>query len=95
MILKDILYILKKNNKIFFLEGIFTHFLNADNIKNLFYFELQKCRFQNILNLFEKLPKYIHSSNSSVFLWHKIDKIFIGNMFRIGLAIYGLKSIRK
>ena len=66
-------------------EGIFTHFSTADEIDTS-YFEKQAGRFKAVLAVLEKLPRYVHVSNSATALWHPDVP---GNMIRYGVAMDG------
>lgn len=68
------------------LDGVFTHFSKADSLDNA-YLHLQQKRFEDILLLFPKSVKYVHTANSSVALWHNHWK---SNLIRLGAVIYGL-----
>jgi alanine racemase len=70
----------------FFLEGIFTHFATADELDTS-YFEQQLSRFEKIISVLEKQPKYIHSSNSAAAI--RFPKAYF-NAVRLGIAMYGL-----
>lgn len=70
----------------FFLEGIFTHFATADELDNS-YFEQQLSRFEKIISVLKKQPKYIHSSNSAAAI--RFPKAYF-NAVRLGIAMYGL-----
>lgn len=67
-------------------EGIFTHFATADE-KNTDYFELQRSRFDDMMRVVTKRPKYVHVANSATSLWHDLTG---SNMIRLGIAGYGL-----
>ncbi|WP_066369982.1 alanine racemase [Neobacillus fumarioli] len=75
----------------FYLEGIFTHFATADELDKD-YFEEQYARFENMLSVLNKRPKYIHSSNSAAAI--RFPKAYF-NAVRIGIAMYGLTPSRE
>jgi len=75
----------------FYLEGIFTHFATADEL-DTDYFEEQYARFENMLSVLNKRPKYIHSSNSAAAI--RFPKAYF-NAVRIGIAMYGLTPSRE
>ncbi|MBO0451722.1 alanine racemase [Candidatus Enterococcus murrayae] len=68
-------------------EGLFTHFATADE-KDASYWSKQADRFNEMIAVLDRLPRYIHSSNSATALWH--DKEMPGNMIRYGVGMYGL-----
>jgi alanine racemase len=68
------------------LEGIFTHFATADELDDA-YLERQLEKFKEMLDVLEKLPTYVHSSNSAAAL-RKSETYF--NSVRIGISMYGL-----
>ncbi|MGG5370463.1 alanine racemase [Enterococcus sp. AZ196] len=68
-------------------EGLFTHFATADE-KDASYWYKQADRFNEMIAVLDRLPRYIHSSNSATALWH--DKEMPGNMIRYGVGMYGL-----
>lgn len=67
-------------------EGVFTHFATADE-KDTTYFHAQAKRFNELVAVLPKRPRYVHVSNSATSLWHAACN---GNMIRFGVAIYGL-----
>lgn len=69
----------------YLVEGIFTHFASAD--ENDEYFEFQKANFIKIVEQIDHDFKYIHSANSA----SSLLGTGIGNMVRVGIALYGLK----
>jgi len=72
------------------IEGIFSHFSSSEN--NSEFTNIQSNRFENILKNIEKLPKFIHISNSSgVVNFHNK----YSNLVRIGLLSYGVYSDKK
>lgn len=50
-------------------EGVFTHFSTADS-KDPAYFEKQIQKFDELVGVLKKKPKYIHQANSATALWH-------------------------
>ncbi|SDH81159.1 alanine racemase [Alteribacillus persepolensis] len=88
MQLSDFLETLKEYRGIR-VEGLFTHFATADE-KNHTYFLKQYQRFLEMVQTVEEqhgAPRYIHCGNSAAGLRFP-DKCF--NMFRFGIAMYGL-----
>lgn len=67
-------------------EGVFTHFSTADEI-NTDYFQQQLTRFQAMISLLTKEPKYIHCSNSAASLRFPVANF---NAVRMGISMYGL-----
>ncbi|UDM31923.1 alanine racemase [Lentilactobacillus laojiaonis] len=84
--LKDAINYLESNNNHFNFEGIFTHFSTADS-SNTDYFEIQKQRFKEFMEVVDKKPKYVHVANSATSLWHQYGQT---NIVRLGIAGYGL-----
>ncbi|WP_307479119.1 alanine racemase [Cytobacillus purgationiresistens] len=70
----------------FKLEGIFTHFATADEIK-VDYFDMQLERFNQMLSWVDQKPKYIHASNSAAGLRFAQSHF---NAVRFGISMYGL-----
>lgn len=71
------------------LEGIFTHFANADSA-DLTYTERQMEAFRQVLGALSEevlLPPLIHAANSAAIL--RLPKSHF-NMVRLGIAMYGL-----
>lgn len=71
------------------IEGVFTHFADADNPNDTSFTELQTQRFKSLLVELQKRgvhPKWIHAGNSAGSLKIK-DPIF--NMIRLGFSLYG------
>jgi alanine racemase len=75
----------------FFLEGVFTHFATADELDQS-YFQQQLELFYEMLEVFKKRPRYIHSGNSAAAL--RFPKAYF-NAVRIGIAMYGLTPSRE
>lgn len=71
----------------FEIEGIYTHFSDADNISSDFTFE-QYERFREFLNKLPERPKIIHNCNSAASLFYRDLKL---DYSRIGIASYGLQ----
>ena len=67
------------------IEGIFSHFSAAENDEE--YTKFQTERFQQILDLLNFQPKYIHIANSSGVITSKNE---FANLVRIGLLSYGI-----
>lgn len=72
-------------------EGLFTHFATADQADDS-YWQVQKKRFEAVLDTLPQLPRYVHVSNSATALWHQET---LGNMVRYGIAMYGLNPSGK
>ncbi|MGG5254728.1 alanine racemase [Neobacillus sp. SM06] len=83
--LKEIEELLTTDQRFCF-EGIFTHFATADELDQT-YFEQQLDLFQERLSILNKMPKYVHCSNSAATLRHP-QACF--NAVRLGIAMYGL-----
>lgn len=72
----------------FHLEGVFTHFATADEL-NTDYFQKQFEKFQEMIQLLEQKPTYIHCANSAAILRFK-ETINGFNLVRYGISMYGL-----
>nr|WP_321315847.1 alanine racemase [uncultured Ligilactobacillus sp.] len=72
-------------------EGIFTHFSTADSSDDT-YFEMQLNKFQNLMEVVKKRPKYVHVANSAASIWHKKCG---GDLVRLGIGMYGLNPSGK
>lgn len=83
--MKEIEYILKHQDHIH-LEGVFTHFSNADEL-DLSITQNQLLKFREILDSMEYLPPFIHTSNSAAAMRFP-DAYF--NTVRLGISMYGL-----
>ena len=83
--MKEIEYILK-NQEYIKLEGVFTHFSNADEL-DLSRTQNQLLKFREILDNMEYLPPCIHTSNSAAAMRFP-DAYF--NTVRLGISMYGL-----
>jgi alanine racemase len=70
----------------FVFEGIFTHFATADEL-NTNYYETQLHRFENMIEVLEGKPRYIHCANSASTLRFTQSGF---NAVRLGIAMYGL-----
>lgn len=68
------------------LEGIFTHFATADSVDHRYY-DKQQAKFDQLINLLDNPPRYIHSANSATALWHQETN---STLIRFGIAMYGL-----
>ena len=68
------------------LEGIFTHFATADEIRTDYY-EKQLSRFRSMLSWLTERPAIVHAANSAALLRFP-EAAF--NMVRAGIALYGL-----
>ncbi len=85
--LPNFLKLLPKNANI---EGVFTHFADADNLKDGSYTGLQLANFKYALEILEKhhiKPKIIHTSATTGLLTMPETQF---NMVRLGIALYGL-----
>jgi alanine racemase len=74
------------------IEGLMSHFAESENPKNPSTLQ-QLDNFKtaiNILNNFGVKPKFIHLGNSSALLNNKFYHNNIGNVARIGIAVYGI-----
>jgi alanine racemase len=75
-------------------EGIFTHFANADDPDHPMNHE-QVVRFRRVLELLKGkgwVPKYVHAANSAA-IFYLPDSHF--NIVRPGIALYGLRPSLK
>jgi alanine racemase len=70
----------------FNLEGIFTHYATADELEDA-YLDQQLETFEEMLEVLDERPLYVHSSNSAAAL-RKSKTHF--NAVRVGIAMYGL-----
>lgn len=72
------------------IEGIFSHFANADS-KDLTHAKLQLERFQQVLNYYEQhdlaMPELVHMANSGAILQLPESHF---NMVRPGIILYGV-----
>ncbi|MDI3472259.1 MAG: alanine racemase [Thermotogaceae bacterium] len=71
----------------FELEGVYTHFSDADNIDSDYTFE-QSEKFKEFLNKIPEKPKIIHNCNSAASLFFRDLRL---DYSRIGIASYGLQ----
>ena len=76
-----------KNNEMLDLEGIFTHFSTADVDKT--YYDIQLCRFNEVLNMIDYDFHSIHVSNSSSAIKYENDIDYTTHV-RLGISLYGL-----
>lgn len=67
------------------LEGIFSHYSNAD-AADVSYDDFQFNNFKNLLSKVKTSPKYIHIENSAGTIRYQDD---YSNMARVGIALYG------
>jgi alanine racemase len=74
-------------NKMYYVEGIYTHFSTADD--NEEYYMKQLNRFKVILSLIDKKFDMVHISNSSSSLKYEKDYDFTTHT-RLGISLYGL-----
>ena len=84
--LKEAVDFIEKHSDQLKCEGVFTHFSTADS-KDPAYFEKQSQKFDELVGVLKKKPKYIHQANSATALWHPN---FEGNLVRMGISMYGL-----
>lgn len=84
--LRDAADYLAAHQDLFLTEGVFTHFATADE-KDATYFRQQAQKFNDLVAVLPKKPRYVHVSNSATSLWHAACN---GNMIRFGVALYGL-----
>lgn len=77
---------LLENDKIE-LEGVFTHYANADDTSSE-YDEYQYKQFESLVSLLKEKPKYIHNENSAATLRYA-DRDNIFTLARVGIALYG------
>jgi len=70
----------------FILEGVYTHFATADEVKTD-YFSYQYGRFLRMLEWLPSRPPLVHCANSAAALRFP-DRAF--NMVRFGISMYGL-----
>lgn len=74
----------------FAMEGVYTHFANADNLSDKHFAQEQLFNFQKALNIIKNhgfTPKIIHAAATPAFL-NFPETAF--DMVRIGIAFYGL-----
>lgn len=77
---------LLKNEKIE-LEGVFTHYANADAEDN-FYDLFQRENFEKLVNYLDVSYKYLHQENTAATMrYAKDDSKF--NLVRVGISLYG------
>ncbi|MBF0713994.1 alanine racemase [Gemella sp. GH3] len=69
------------------LEGIFTHYANADDSDNSYDYR-QREIFDSIVSQIKLKPKYIHQENSAASIKYAQDESKL-NLVRIGIALYG------
>lgn len=75
------------NNNQIELEGIFTHYANADAEDN-FYDLFQKEQFTKLASHIDKKAKYIHQENTAATMRYAKDKSDF-NLVRVGISLYG------
>ncbi|SDN38903.1 alanine racemase [Psychrobacillus sp. OK028] len=68
------------------ITGVFTHFATADEEDQNFFLK-QVSTFEKFLQVFEKRPAIVHTSNSAVALMHP-DQHW--NAVRFGISMYGI-----
>ncbi|MGY3723924.1 alanine racemase [Granulicatella balaenopterae] len=74
------------HHEYFALEGVFTHFAKADD-EDTAHVEAQLAKFEELVDSFNELPKYVHCSNSAWALWHRPE---LSSIVRYGVAMYGI-----
>ena len=89
--LKQVLMFMQNYPQQFEFDGIFTHFASADSEDETYYLQ-QLTKFNELLSVITKKPRYIHVANSAASLWHRKCG---GNMIRFGIAMYGLNPNSK
>ncbi|XEO93702.1 alanine racemase [Latilactobacillus sakei] len=77
---------MKAHPEYFDFEGVFTHFATADDPDDT-YFKEQSARFNQLVAVLPKKPRFVHVSNSATSLWHAACN---GNVIRMGISLYGL-----
>ncbi len=76
------------------LEGIFTHFADADNPDDLSFTNKQIEKFQRAIRLTKEAgfePKWIHANNSAGASVTDIPEL---NMMRLGIGLYGFPQVQ-
>lgn len=68
------------------ITGVFTHFATADEEEQTL-FQQQITRFERLLNVFEKRPPLVHTSNSAAALMHPSQH---WDAVRFGISMYGI-----
>lgn len=84
--LKTAIEYLEKYSDQFEFEGIFTHFSTADSADHT-YFKMQLDKFNKLMKVVKKRPKYVHVANSAASIWHKECG---GDLVRLGIGMYGM-----
>ena len=74
------------HSELFVLEGVFTHFAKAD-APDTEHVEAQLEKFEELVDSFSELPRYVHCSNSAWALWHRPE---LSSIVRYGVAMYGI-----
>ncbi|MDR0847304.1 MAG: alanine racemase [Lactobacillales bacterium] len=85
--LREVINFIEASDKIE-IRGVFTHFAKADSL-DVTHYEMQKRNFLAALDVFEDLPKYVHSNNSAAAIFDD-ENDGVTNAARIGIAMYGL-----
>ncbi|MEK7151408.1 MAG: alanine racemase, partial [Patescibacteria group bacterium] len=88
--LDDLPAFLKKIPSGINIEGVFTHFANADNLEDRSYSDLQVFKFKKVLRVLEKFdikPVIVHASATTGLLAVPNAQF---DMVRAGIALYGL-----
>lgn len=75
------------NNKNIELEGIFTHFANADS-SDTNYDNFQKEKFTKLKAALDLEAKYIHQENTAATMRYVNEKTDL-NLVRVGISLYG------
>ena len=89
--LKEALQFLEDHQAEFDFEGIFTHFSTADSTDHTYY-KHQLAKFNELMQVVDKKPRYVHVANSAAAMWHKDCG---GNVIRYGITMYGLNPSGK
>ncbi len=86
----DLALLIKQYNKKIHLEGVSTHFANADDISDQEFTNLQFSRFENTIKLLKEngiTPDLQHTSASAGTLLYSAYRL---NAVRLGISLYGL-----
>lgn len=70
----------------FHFEGVFTHFATADGEDDNRVHK-QYERFEQLVNVLQKRPQFVHLANSAMTIWRQQ---YPSDIARIGIAMYGL-----
>lgn len=75
-----------RKSSIFDLDGVFTHFATADE-ENSEYYELQKHKFTQLVEILDEKPRLVHAANTAASLVK--DQVEF-DAVRFGISMYGL-----